>query len=211
MTTTTLPIFPLGSVLIPNMPLALQIFEPRYRMMLEHIEADEQRFGVVLIERGFEVGGGDARFTLGTVAELELTRQMSGGQIRLIARGTQRFEVESWLPDDPYPQAEVRLLPELEWFDADQPRIDEVEATVRRALAIASEYNTHAWPSDTPLSRGRLAAAWQLAGIAPVGALDQQTLLGSTSVAELLDGIERLTTEAIELLPLQLPDEPDPA
>jgi len=205
-----MPVFPLGSVLLPGMPLALQIFEPRYRTMLEHVEADEQRFGVVLIERGFEVGGGDARFGLGTVADIELTRQGAGGRIQLIARGEQRFEVETWLPDDPYPRAEIRFLPDLEWSDEHAPRLAEVDAAVRRALTITSEYGHHPWRADTPVSDDPLTAAWQLAGIAPLGALDQQTLLGAGSVRDLLDTTERLVTEALELLPLQLPEDPPP-
>lgn len=59
-----LPMFPLGSVLLPGSPLPLQVFEPRYRAMLDDCLAGDQRFGVVLIERGFEVGGGEQRLVL---------------------------------------------------------------------------------------------------------------------------------------------------
>ncbi|WP_415830929.1 LON peptidase substrate-binding domain-containing protein [Janibacter anophelis] len=56
-----LPMFPLGTVLLPGNPLPLQVFEPRYLAMLRDIAGGDGRFGVVLIERGFEVGGGDQR------------------------------------------------------------------------------------------------------------------------------------------------------
>jgi Lon protease-like protein len=57
---TDLPMFPLGSVLFPHMPLPLRVFEERYLVMLSRILADDPaEFGVVLIERGQEVGGGD--------------------------------------------------------------------------------------------------------------------------------------------------------
>ena len=53
--------FPLGSVLLPHMPLPLQLFEQRYLMMLgQLLETEDPEFGVVLIERGSEVGGGRA-------------------------------------------------------------------------------------------------------------------------------------------------------
>ena len=58
----SLPLFPLtGAVLLPRGQLPLNIFEPRYREMVSDCLRDDQSFGVVLIERGSEVGGGDQR------------------------------------------------------------------------------------------------------------------------------------------------------
>src|SRR4051812_26706984 len=57
-----LPMFPLGTVLFPHAVLPLHVFEPRYRALVETCLHSDGRFGVVLIERGYEVGGGDARF-----------------------------------------------------------------------------------------------------------------------------------------------------
>ena len=52
----SLPVFPLGSVLFPHMPLALRVFEERYLKMIGALlETDDLVFGVVLIERGSEV------------------------------------------------------------------------------------------------------------------------------------------------------------
>ena len=48
-----------------------------------------------------------------------------------------------------------------------------------------------------------------VAGLVLVGALDQLALLRSSSLGELLETTTRLTSEALELLPLQSPDEPD--
>ncbi|WP_052466076.1 LON peptidase substrate-binding domain-containing protein [Mobilicoccus massiliensis] len=56
----SMPLFPLGTVLLPGVRLPLRIFEPRYVAMvahLERLEAVEQRlFAVVAIRRGNEVG-----------------------------------------------------------------------------------------------------------------------------------------------------------
>ncbi|HEY8912041.1 LON peptidase substrate-binding domain-containing protein [Lacisediminihabitans sp.] len=72
-----LPMFPLGSVLFPYLPLQLRVFEERYLVMLSRILVNEPaEFGVFLIERGQEVGGGEQRFPLGTVAQVtEFTDQ----------------------------------------------------------------------------------------------------------------------------------------
>ena len=62
--------FPLGNVLFPHAQLPLHVFEPRYRALAETCLAGDGEFGVVLIERGSEVGGGDTRFSIGTVARI---------------------------------------------------------------------------------------------------------------------------------------------
>src|SRR3954470_15658223 len=106
---TTLPMFPLGSVLFPAMPLPLRVFEERYLTMLAHVLQDEPpEFGVVLIERGQEVGGGDIRFDVGTVARIS-DLQVAEDGVGLVGLGGQRFEVLTWAEDDPFPQAEVRM------------------------------------------------------------------------------------------------------
>ncbi|MBO0881227.1 MAG: LON peptidase substrate-binding domain-containing protein, partial [Mycobacterium sp.] len=61
--------FPLESALLPNEDLPLRIFEPRYIALVEDCMRDaDPRFGVVLISRGREVGGGDVRYDIGAVA-----------------------------------------------------------------------------------------------------------------------------------------------
>ncbi|MFJ6131605.1 LON peptidase substrate-binding domain-containing protein [Janibacter terrae] len=203
-----LPMFPLGSALLPGNLLPLQIFEPRYLTMLRDIAGGDGRFGVVLIERGFEVGGGDQRFAIGTVASIEQLQPTADGRVRLLARGEERFEVVNWLPDAPYPRAEVRLLPDLEWSNEHTTRLADTEHVVRRALVVVSEYRAPLWSADVELSEDPVTRSWQLAGIAPLGALDQLALLGSSSVEELLERTAQMTTEVLDLLPLQFPDDP---
>ena len=188
--------FPLGSVLFPHMPLRLRVFEERYLVMLsELVKAEDTRFGVVLIERGFEVGGGEHRFGIGTTAEVTQIGA-EDGIVGLVAQGTERFEVESWLPEEPYPRADVRVLPELEWDDSLEPLRVETEQLVRRALAQASEFAEDVWPADIGLAEEPVPALWQLAAIAPVTALDQVKMLRATSAEGLLRAVGDLTREA---------------
>ncbi len=63
--------FPLGTVLLPGQTLPLHVFEPRYRELVRVCLDGDGTFGVVLIERGSEVGGGDVRApNVGTVARI---------------------------------------------------------------------------------------------------------------------------------------------
>mgnify|MGYP000334811528 CR=1 FL=1 len=109
---TTLPMFPLEHVLLPGEPLQLNIFEPRYRALVADILDDGRRFGVVLITRGSEVGGDDERSDVGTVAQVLAHRELPDGRFQLACTGADRFRVTRWLPDDPYPLAEVELWPD---------------------------------------------------------------------------------------------------
>jgi uncharacterized protein len=178
--------FPLGTVLFPSMPLPLRVFEPRYLSMLSDILPNEpSEFAVVLIERGSEVGGGEHRFPVGTIAQIT-DLDASEDFVVLIAEGTHRVEVTSWLQDDPYPRAEIRVLEDLVWSAALLPLREKAEKAVRALLALATELTGEGWPSDIQLTDDPVAACWQLAAIAPLGPLDQVELLASPDLATLL-------------------------
>jgi Lon protease-like protein len=195
-----LPMFPLGTVLMPGMPLSLRIFEERYLKLLgDLLGAEVPEFGVVLIARGPEVGGGEQRFDIGTIAsvtEIGTTDEFYGLQ----AVGSQRFRVNAWLPDDPYPLADIDLLPELSWDDNLMPLRVHVESRVRKLLAFASEFGDLQYGADTALSDDPLEACWQLAGILPVGQLDQIDLLKAQSAEELLGRIYDTVVSAEDTL-----------
>lgn len=75
--------------------------------MFAELLAGDGTFGVVLIERGSEVGGNDVRHRVGTRAEVQRAEQLPDGRIAVLARGVDRFFVQEWLPADPYPVAMV--------------------------------------------------------------------------------------------------------
>jgi uncharacterized protein len=194
---TSIAMFPLGSVLLPHMPLPLRVFESRYLSMLRDILAEEpSEFGVVLIERGQEVGGGDVRVDIGTVAQIG-SLDTSGESILLIAQGVRRIRVRRWLDDAVYPRAEVEDIPALPWSDDLAPLLERADRAVRRVLREAEEAGAEVrWPADVGLDDDPAAAAWQLAAIAPLGPLDQLDLLGSTSIERLLSRTIELTEDA---------------
>ena len=181
----TLAMFPLGSVLLPYMPLRLRVFEQRYLIMLSDLlKTGVAEFGVVLIERGQEVGGGEQRFAYGTVAEIT-SMGTSEGFLGLVGGGAGTVRGRSsGCPRNPHPRAEVtpaaraRLGSEL-WGPAGRGRA----AGPAAPWPLASEFRENVWPADIELSDDPLRACWQLAGIAPLGPLDQLELLRSRSIA----------------------------
>jgi Lon protease-like protein len=191
--------FPLRSVLFPYMPLALRVFEGRYRVMLARVLAAETaEFGVVLIERGREAGGGEQRFDVATVAEIREIGAIED-DIAVVARGGRRVEVVEWLEDDPHPLAVVRDLPDLEWDEAVRPLREQAELVVRRAVARASEFVELPW-SSAAISDDPVESSWQLAGMAPIGQLDQLALLRSTSLRQLLTTLMEFTIDSGETI-----------
>ncbi len=199
--------FPLGSVLFPHMPLPLRVFEERYMVMLSRILPDEpSEFGVVLIERGQEVGGGEKRFTIGTVAQIQ---QLDADVdfVVLVAQGERRIEILEWLEEDPHPAARVRDLADLEWTDDLLPLREKAEEAVRRTLRAAGESGDQLWSADVEISDDPVAAAWQLAAIAPVGPLDQIALLRSETMESLLTALIELMDSAGESLGASWPEQ----
>lgn len=192
--------FPLASVLLPHVPIRLRIFEPRYRVMLGRILASGRpEFGVVLIERGTEAGGGEARFGVATMAHI-VQMAAQDDDVLVVAQGTHRVEVLAWGEDDPYPVATVRALPELAWDDDLEPLREQTEHLVRGVLARAAEFAETDWDPDVGLSEDPVEAAWQLAAIAPIGPLDRYRLLRAGSAEELLSTTRSLTEDALDTL-----------
>ena len=202
--TGALPMFPLGTVLFPYAPLPLHIFEPRYRSLVTDCLAGDREFGVVLIERGFEVGGGDSRFNVGTVARLVEASELPDGRWVLMTVGTRRISVATWIPDDPYPLALVHDLPEPPFESASEHALAEAEEAVRRCLAYKAELEEPAAPAMVRLDDDPLRRAYQLAAIAPLGPVDQQQLLESPGVNELIVRLAEVAGEAATLLAYRL-------
>jgi uncharacterized protein len=202
--TRRLPMFPLGSVLFPHMVLGLHIFEPRYRVLMFDCTRTEPEFGVVLIERGFEVGGADERFGFGTLARIVTAGELPDGRWILNAVGIHLIRVDRWLADDPYPLAEVDDVPETPWSAADDQPLEEAERQVRRALAMVAELGEAATPASVELSAEPDVAAWQLATIAPLGQLDRQRLLETPDHGARLRALAAMTEELISVLAYRL-------
>jgi len=194
-----IPMFPLGSVLFPAMPLALQVFEERYlKMMGTVLDAEESEFGVVLIERGSEVGGGDQRFDIGTTAQV-LQVEAPDGPLQVVARGGRRFRVSKWIEEEPFPRAEVEFLDVFEPGDVPGEELVLTENVVRETLEYLATLDLSLpWPTDIELATDPVEKAWQLAGISPLGTLDHQDLLMLDSPVELLDKTRSVVSEALE-------------
>jgi hypothetical protein len=195
--------FPLGGVLFPHAKLPLHVFEPRYRTMMEECLQGDGRFGVVLIERGNEVGGGDTRFGVGTVARIAQAGRLPDGRYVVVAVGTQRLRVRKWHADDPYPEATVELLDEPRPEGTAGARRASVQQLLTRVLALRAQLGEATTP-EPMLDEDPVRASYQAAASAPVGPLDAQRLLELDDADARLTALEHLLTEEAEFLELRL-------
>jgi len=104
--------FPLEVALLPDQDLPLRIFEPRYVALVQHCVDSGDAFGVVLISRGREVGGDDARCDVGVLSRITECVDQGANRYALSCRTGERIRVCQWLPDNPYPRATVQLWPD---------------------------------------------------------------------------------------------------
>jgi Lon protease-like protein len=181
-----MPMFPLGTVLFPYALLPLHVFEPRYRLMTRHVLDRDGEFGVVLIERGSEVGGGDTRFGVATVARVVQAAEMPDGRYALTTVGMRRVRVLSWLPDDPYPRAEVEVLDDAPAGPAGADARTRVVEALARVTELARRIDPRV--ADAPaLDPDPVRASYEAAALAPIGPLDAQRLLATDAASTRLD------------------------
>lgn len=196
--------FPLGMVMMPTMVVPIHVFEPRYRQMTRDCLDGAREFGVVLIERGSEVGGGDTRTDAGTVATILDAQEFPDGRWGLVAGGTRRIRISRWLQDDPYPRAEVTDWPDATDGDGGgveiAAKLPPMEATWRRVLALQSELGAPGLPADFEISEDPLTAVWQLSAMSPLGPLDRQRLLTAENATLRLSLLAELLADAEEVI-----------
>jgi Lon protease-like protein len=196
--------FPLGSVLFPSMVLPLHVFEPRYRALTHACLEGDGRFGVVLIERGSEVGGGDVRFTVGTVAQIVEAAELPDERFALGTVGVERIRVLSWLDDDPYPRAQVEPWPDPPPSEGLDAVHEQSVALLRRVLAMKAELRDVAAPATIELSTDLVLAGYQAAAVAPIGPADHQRLLAAESPDARAADLCTLLADQLELLSFRL-------
>jgi len=107
-----LPLFPLQTVLLPDGLLALRVFEPRYVDMVARCLRGTNRFGVVAIREGAEVGAATT-YDHGTSAEIVDWHQEQGGLLGILASGREPFRLVATRrePDGLY-------VGSIEWLEA---------------------------------------------------------------------------------------------
>jgi Lon protease-like protein len=203
-----MPMFPLGSVLLPGALLPLHVFEPRYKqMVVDCLQEDgTPEFGQALITHGREAGGGDERADIGTVAQMLQVEALDEGRYAIVAVGTRRIRVNAWLPDDPYPLADVDDWPDVDPDPAGlEVQVAAAHARVRAALALAAEAGDAPVDlAESEIADDPLLATYHLASLAPIGPSDRFRLLVAPGPAERLDRLDEVLDDVEAMLRFRL-------
>ena len=209
-----LAMFPLQSALLPNEDLPLRIFEPRYSALVRDCVGNDDPFGVVLISRGSEVGGGDTRCDVGVLARIAEYADLGSGRYVLQCRTGERIRVSEWLPDDPYPRAIVQTWPD-EPGDlvtaVTQAQLLELEDRVMALFERIAEARRVELPGrDVVLGTDHanvLDAGERLYALAsrlPIGTADRYTVLSAPSAANRLAALREAVDAVTEVVEFQL-------
>jgi len=200
-----LPMFPLGSVVLPGVGIPLQVFEPRYRALVMTCLTEDRLFGSVLIERGSEVGGGDQRGSVGTLIRIAQAEEAPGGRWAVMGVGIERLRVLEWRTDDPYPMCFAEAWPD---GDESAQTPDFIASVLDQTMALTVRLGVDGADGDSmpELDENPSISSFQLAALSPLGPLDRLAALKaqnpdarlnllSDSLAEqfaLLDAIDAL-------------------
>lgn len=188
-----LPMFPLGSTVFPGQVIPLHIFEERYRELARDLVAPDgdSSFGIVLIDRGHEVGGGDSRVEVATRVEVLQAEEFDDGRWGLVAAGVERIEVVEWLEDDPYPNA---LVVPRAVTDNGGSSLDDLEELLIETLGVAASLSGTELPEDFGFSGDPQQKLDQFSALAPLTEFDRQQILEATTttsqIALLSDALE---------------------
>ena len=192
----SLPVFPLQRVLVPGELLMLHVFEQRYVAMLDDL--DDDRFGIVLIRDGEEVGETAVYHNVGTVARIADSRDTPDGRKLLVMVGEERFEVVDRKAADPYPLATVETLDEGPTHDC-EALVEEVRVALRRYLVVSAEAG-HGGDVLFEMSSDPVVASYQVASIVRLLSPERQDLLELATARERLEREKRLLRRETDLL-----------
>ncbi|OBH08504.1 LON peptidase substrate-binding domain-containing protein [Mycobacterium sp. E1747] len=204
-----LAMFPLESAVLPDQDLPLRIFEPRYGALVRHCLDTGDPFGVVLISRGREVGGGDARCDVGVLAAITECVDHGAGRYSLRCRTGERIRVTEWLPDDPYPRASVTRWPDQPSAPVTPAQLVEVEDKVMALFERIADARGVTLPDRAVLlGQGPATDSGQrlyaLASRLPIGSADLYTVLSAPSAGERLAALREAVEALAEVVEFQL-------
>lgn len=190
-----LPLFPLGTVLFPEMLMPLHIFEPRYRLLVHRSLQQQLPFGIVLAREGSEKGG-SVPHEVGTSATIVGHTPLEDGRSFIVVRGQRRFRlggVDS--------RAEPYLVGDVTWLDDDEGRgseqladaaADAFSEYLNGIVAATKEPRTETSETSEMREGSPKDVGYRVASGLAIEAGERQRLLEAASVEERLRSELRL-------------------
>jgi Lon protease-like protein len=209
----TLPLFPLGTVLLPGATLPLHVFEPRYRQLTVDLvtgTVPDREFGVVAVREGWapDDDGMSGLHTVGCTAVLDDVKRLPDGRFDLVTRGARRFRLLDLDADSkPYLVGSVEPLPDDPAGDdtaggeavGELTRILSTAARAAHRRYCSTAWKTGDWAEPEPdVEPGTLPHVLASDCLLPIS--DRQRLLELTSPIERLRLVRALLARETSLL-----------
>ena len=213
----SLPLFPLGNVLLPGARMPLQLFEPRYLELAQRLAARaevERTFGVVLIRHGHEVGpdaAGDLH-EIGCEARVDAMAgapASRGAVVHLVATGVRRFRLAGLdeAAGTPY------LTGRVEWLEEAPPAGDpDVPGLLAAVHAAHRRYLATLGADVEPVEEVPARAAYRVVEQMVLDPADRQRVLEGADTATRLRTVLALLRRETAIVDRfsALPTPPDP-
>ncbi len=191
-----LPLFPLPLVLYPGAVIPLHIFEPRYRLMVDHCLEGNREFGLLhhdCDERGpFLMEPG----RVGTVARIDEHRALPDGRSLILIRGQSRFRIVA-----EHEMTELYYQSDVEpYLDERVPRQD----AIREARMVTLQLFTglldalDETPEELPEFDLNLDLSFQLAPAVQIDMKWQQSFLELRAESARLERLDAVFQAAVE-------------
>ena len=171
MSENRIPLFPLGLVLLPGMPLPLHIFEERYKRMIGECLSHGTAFGIVWFD-------GRTLHPVGCTARIiRVLRRYDDGRMDILVLGERRFATERTIEEKPYLEADVAFIEDTEAASPDAE-------TWRRVRGLLQQLEEGEWEEGAEEDPYRLSFA--APAIEGFTLAERQRILEMTSPAERL-------------------------
>ncbi len=190
-----LPLFPLTTVLFPEMLMPLHIFEPRYRLLVHRTLQQERPFGVVLVKEGTEIDR-NVPHDVGTSATIVGHTPLEDGRSFIVVRGLRRFRLGA--VDS---EAEPYLVGDVTWLDDDDgtgsegladAAADGFSEYLNGIVAATKEPRTEASETREMREGSPRDVAYRVASGLAIEADERQRLLEAPTVEDRLRSVVRL-------------------
>jgi len=129
MSEPVIPLFPLGLVLLPRMPLPLHIFEERYKLMIAECLELQAAFGIVFFN------GGDIQATGCTARILKVLKRYDDGRLDILTHGEKRFVINEITDRKPYLEGRVTFFD-----DETDENAEACRQLARRGMALLKQF-----------------------------------------------------------------------
>jgi Lon protease-like protein len=172
----TIPLFPLGVVLLPGTILPLHIFEERYKIMIGKCLTEDREFGVVYSEES------ETREKGCTARILKVLKRYEDGRMDIVTQGSKRFVIHNVYEDKPYLQAEVAYFD-----DATEEKGEEIDELIRDGIELLRQWDSMTGKHEdyTPLLKldNKIISFW-ISNSTGFTAAEKQRFLEMTSTSD---------------------------